>query len=299
MIRVVIFSVLIVLGSLSTGALEVLESTFFPPQFFVGDRVEHVLVVRSDYVQELHVPDSLPSTHIIEFHRIDYSPHPDRDTAELRISFTAFVPGTVSLPPLHLGAETLSGREVLVRSVQTQYGSELQEPRSQLLIPGTILSIWLVSVIVLVIPVLYFVFTQYGADWIRKLISRITAQLPYRRLRLRLRRLSRMVGSCTAREFYIELLTVLRYYFTEKSAVDCMSATTHEISMILYKLTEDPKVIQELQEVFRYGDLVKFAGAQAPEDIRRTHLLMVFRASAVIEEKEADIPGQVMQNVHT
>ncbi|AFG38565.1 hypothetical protein [Spirochaeta africana] len=292
---------LLLLGAGFSGisALQVLESTYFPPQFFVGDRVEHVLIVRSERAEHLREPEQLPVSQWVEIHSLQVQPHPGRDTAEIRMSFSAFVPGTLTLPAINLGPETLRGREVLVRSLQPEYGNELREARDQLLLPGTTLSLWLISAVVVLLPLFWLMISHYGHNWLAAVSARLSAIRPYRRLRSGLRRLARNLDSLSAKDFYIELLSSLRQYFSEKTGQDCMSATTYEVSRILDTLTDNPDAVRELQEVFRYGDLVKFAGAAAPVDVRRQHLAKVFRVAAVIEQKEPDLPPQVMRHVHT
>ncbi|MFW6362377.1 MAG: hypothetical protein ACOC0D_00910 [Spirochaeta sp.] len=279
--------------------LEILESTFFPPQFFVGDQVEHVLVVRSEFAQQLRAPEELPQSQWMEFHSLQVEPHPEHDTAEIRMRFSAFVPGTVTLPVIHMGAESLQGREILVRSLQPRYGSELHEAQAQLLIPGTAVTLWLVSALVVALPLVWLLISHYGHSWLLAAMAKISEIRPYRRLRSRLRRLAKNGNGLSSKKFYIELLMVLRQYFSEKTSRDCMSATTFEVSRILETLSEDPEVVRELQEIFKFGDLVKFAGAQATMDIRHQHLITVFRVTAAIEQKESDVPAQVVKYVHS
>lgn len=215
------------------------------------------------------------------------------------MQFSVYIPGTVSLPVLHLGAESLTDREVVVRSLQPERGSELAEPRSQILLPGTQTALWLVSAVLLLLPVLWMLLARFGSRWLGSLRGYLTAILPYRRLRGGLRRLAKRIEDSPAKQFYIDLLQLLRQYFSEKTGQDCMSATTHELSRILELLSDDPAVLQDLKEVFRFGDMVKFAGTQAPVAVRSQHLIKVCRVTASIEAREPDIPQQVMPYVHS
>lgn len=295
-LRLVVLLILVVNPLLS---LDVIESAFSPPQFFIGDRVEYLLVVSSEYADQLRAPDSLPESQLIEFHSVDVRPHEGRNTAEIRLSFSAYVPGTISLPAIHLGAESLRGREILVRSLQPQYGSELQETRAQLPIPGTSLALWLISAFVVLVPAVWLLFMHYGPGWYAGLYHRFTQKLPYRRLRKSLIRLSRNLKVMSPRDFYIELHTVLRNYFSGKTGMDCIAATTFEIERILGRISEDSETTRKLTEVFHFGDKVKFAGQTADIEIRREHLLLVIETSAIIEQKEPEIPGQVMRHVYS
>lgn len=101
------------------------------------------------------------------------------------------------------------------------------------------------------------------------------------------------------RDFYIELHTVLRNYFSGKTGMDCIAATTFEIERILGRISEDSETTRKLTEVFHFGDKVKFAGQTADIEIRREHLLLVIETSAIIEQKEPEIPGQVMRHVYS
>ncbi|GAB6088732.1 hypothetical protein [Spirochaeta dissipatitropha] len=293
----VVFFLILIVNPL--WSLEVVESAFSPPQFFIGDRVEYLLVVRSEYADQLRAPDNLPESQLIEFYSVDVRPHEGRNTAEIRLSFSAYVPGTISLPAIHLGAESLRGREILVRSLQPQYGSELQETRAQLPVPGTSLALWLISAFVVFVPAVWLLFMHFGPGWYAGLYHRFTVKRPYRRLRKSLIKLSRNLKLMNPREFYIELHTVLRNYFSGKTGMDCIAATTFEIERILGRISDDSESTRKLMEVFHYGDKVKFAGQAADIEIRREHLLSVIESTAVIEQKEPEIPGQVKRHVNS
>ena len=296
--RSIILMAFLLVPAVGLSAIEVLDVSFFPPRFYVGDQVEAVMTVRSDYADSLEAPDIMPESQWVEYHRVQVRPVSRDKISEIHISFTAYVPGTVTLPALQLGPETLKGYEVLVNSLQAQYGSNLREIKSQMLVPGTQLALWLFSLGVLLLPLLWLLIAHYGADWLALVKARVLARRPYRRVQAALRRLLKGAEAMSEKDFYIELLTVLRRYFSEKSGTDCMSATSHEIERILGMLSQEGEIVQELKDVFYFGDRVKFAGAVAPTDIRFKHIARIIRITAVLEHKEPRYPAQVADYVH-
>ncbi len=294
-------------GAIDCFAVEsvrVKDISFFPPQFYVGDRVEAVLELDVASFDGLFEPEKLPESQWVEYHyiRLEHVPATDTqpDSFRLRLAFTAYVPGTVSLPVIDLGGARLDDYEILVHSLQPQYGSDLHELRPQMLLPGTQLILWLLSAFIILLPAAWLAFMQYGGSWRDSLLAWLRAGQPYRRLRSSLRRMLRLEQEWSAKGFYIELLTALRQYFTGKTGRDCMSATTYELQRILTDITDvsgSQAALQGMQEIFRFGDSVKFAGTSAGIELRREHLARVFVLAAQIEGKDPKVPKQVVEYV--
>ncbi|HUX12788.1 MAG TPA: hypothetical protein VMW87_07145, partial [Spirochaetia bacterium] len=257
------------------------QSVLLPPEFYVGDSVEMRLTVRVGRNETLTPPKSLPTSRWIVFHSVRVVPH--GDTQEVRISFTPYHPGTLPFPAIELGHVVLKDISVYVKPVLSGRPAELQSAFRQLLLPNTRLLIGSAVGVLLVIPLLWFGFYRFGRERVAGLLRRVRENRPYRRLLKYLKSVGSRAGEMRGREFYIELLAELRLYLTRRLGADCSALTTSEIEPNLGRLMLSEAERAQLTQIFRYGDLVKFAGRAAPVRQRKTHideLITIVSASA-------------------
>lgn len=245
--------------------------TFLPQQFYVGDRVEMRAVVRLSRTGEPAVPDPLPRLDWGDLHHIRLVPRGAE--WEVRVIFTAFQPGTQTIPPLNLGAVTVSDLSVHVPSIlETGEYAEPAPPQAQLVLPGTRLWTALLVLLLVLLPLAWIVFFRRGKRYLQELVRRYRERQPYRRLLRVIRQLTASIEQMDGRTFYITLLEQMRRYISTKVATDCMAATTGELAEHLQRLSASVNDRDRLLQLFRYGDLVKFASVEAPVAQRASHL---------------------------
>ncbi|TVQ35832.1 MAG: hypothetical protein EA384_15535 [Spirochaetaceae bacterium] len=253
------------------GDYQLSSITFLPQQFYVGDRVEMRVGVRSTAAVGLSVPEVMPQVEWGDLHHVRLVP---RGTEwEVRVIFTAFRPGTRTIPPLDLGAFTVSDLSVHIPSIlETQGRSEPAPPQEQAALPGTRLWITLFAVLLLLLPLLWIFTMSRGRRYLQEFIRRYRERQPYRRLVRALKTLSAGIEQMDGREFYIMLLEHIRRYLSTRLRADCMSATTAELDAYLEQLLFEAEDRRKLLELFRHGDLVKFAALPAPAEQRSEHI---------------------------
>lgn len=257
------------------------ESVVLPSEYYVGDRAELRVRVQTAAGVELSLPAALPESAWAEFHGIRLFPI-DAQRSEIRLSFTAFRPGTQTLPAFNLGGITLRGLTVHVSSVLEDGRTEPAPAEPPMLLPTTRLRMALFAAVLLVGPLLLWVLFRVGRVQVALLIAGYRNAQPYRKLRRTLRGLESELAQLDARSFYIVLLEDLRRYFSRRLRRDLVSATSFEIMHHLSEL--DARGTDQLAEVFRTGDLVKFAGRPSTVEQRQIHLQTVL---AVINQIEA------------
>ena len=266
----------------------VTESVVLPSEFYVGDRAELRVRIRTASSVELIVPVALPEAAWAVFHDMRLFPI-DAQQTEIRVSFTAFRPGTQTLPSVDLGGIRLSGLTVHVASVLEDGRTEPAPLQAPMLLPTTRLRLAGFVALIIVGPLLLWMLLRLGRGQISTLVARYRRAQPYRRLRKSLKRLESSVDELDARSFYIVFLEDIRRYFTQRLGRDLMSATSVEI--IHYISDIDARGSDLIAEVFRTGDLVKFAGRSSSPEQRRKHLDGVAQVVAELESSPTGRSG--------
>ncbi len=256
------------------------NAIFLPQVFYVGDLVELRLRLRLDPGISLPTTVPVPSVPWGRIHSI--SAAQDGQDAEVRVDFTAFRQGTLALPPIPIGDITIQGFDIYVETILDD-GAELSPLRDQAVLPSTNLLIAGTLTALVLVPLLWLLFVRFGRSRIRRLVERYRANQPSRRLRKSLRQLITEIDSMKGRDFYITLQEDLRRYLSQKLSVDCMSATTAELRGFLDRIIEEREDRDVLIDLFKHGDLVKFARGRSTVKKRRQHIEVVQR---VIEKVE-------------
>jgi hypothetical protein len=274
-----------------------IERTLFLPQvFYVGDRVEMRVSFRTSPGASPRLPEETPSISWGTLHRVRLAQV--SGGWELRVSFTPFQPGTQTVPPMQLGDVYLRSIDVPVPSILEEDRSELAPLRDQLLLPATRLLVAAAVGVLVIVPGAWFVFFRWGKRRLSNLVQRYREALPYRRISRSLRQLSNDMDEMSDREFYIRLLADFRAYLARRMHSEALSATTEELAGELERYIPTEEDRRAVLEVFKYGDLVKFASQRASQRDRADHLEAVLRVLRHVERKreprrhgEAGTPG--------
>jgi hypothetical protein len=246
------------------------QVVFLPQTFYVGDMVEARVVVRTAETLDLVVPELLPSTEWITVHSVTIVQR--TDGFEARIIFQPFFVGTRQLPTIGLGAMELTGVSAFVNSMIASDDLEHEPIRDQLLLPGTRLLVAIVLGALVAIPL-----AVVGAGkWFRRrlvsLFRRYREKKPYRRLVKNLRTLQAEMHELDGKRYYIRLLDEARVFFDNHFDVAIRAATTEELEERLAQAGAAPDTRRTLVEMFRFGDLVKFAQYTVTVEDRTRHL---------------------------
>ncbi len=270
---VILLAVFLGLASVPHAAAQdysISRTVFLPSVYYVGDRVELRLSLRSSLLNEIQLPQELPQPSWGVIHDIRII---DRgDEKDIRILFTSYYPGTRTLPSINLGPILLTDISIFVSSILDSSEQDLVSGRDQLILPGTQLIIILWILLVFSIPLLWLMIFKWGRSYFLLLIRRYQAGLPYRRLLRNLRELTENAGTMDGRNFYIALLDLVREYLSGRIRVDARSATTKELESALKKEVENPADRNFIVRLFHHGDLVKFASQPSTLKSRMDHL---------------------------
>jgi hypothetical protein len=289
---VILGALLLLIITVALGAQDytISRTVFIPSVYYVGDRVELRLTLRSALLDQIQLPQELPQPAWGTIHDIRII---DRgDEKDIRILFTSYYPGTRTLPAINLGPILLSDISIFVSSILTSNEQDLVPSRDQLILPGTQLIIILWSLLVLSVPLLWLVIFRWGRQYFAQLIARYREGLPYRRLVKSLRELTENAGAMDGRNFYIALLDLVREYLTGRIRVDARSATTRELEFALKKEVDNPSDRNFIVRLFHHGDLVKFASQPSTLKSRMDHLTQLQEVLEHIETSRSSAQSE-------
>lgn len=262
-----------------TPSYTVLETLFVPPTYYVGDTVEMRIVILPGQSEDVFASEDLPTQDWVDIKKIEVVPR--LPNYEIIVSFVPYMTGSRTLPPLNLGSLTLNDLRIYTSSLLE--GTELSPPRDQVLLPQTeILLISLLSLLILGPLALWKVHRriQEGAS---RLIKAWSKQRPMRKFTRDLQRLKSQLFGLRSREFYRQLQSIVRGYFSAKLDRDLESLTTAELRPVVETLL-DPEKLKLFMDFFRRSDVVIYDDRSLPESQAHEDLDVVERIVKSVEE---------------
>ena len=241
------------------------ELTFEPARFYVGDRVTARVVVRSS--RQLAAPMAVAPGEWVVVHGVDTIPRSD-GRWEVRVGFSSYRPGVLTLPPIDVGAFRLENIRVQAASLLSGEGAApatLRPPRPQLLLPGTGGALLGAAAAVLTVPYLLVSVVLALARRARRWRQEQTRGLPRARLERAVRRLQasspRSIAALAETvSFYAQLAHLTRDYLAARMRIPAHACTTRELQAALPGHGLDGALGAELTAILDTADRVKFAG---------------------------------------
>lgn len=238
---------------------------FEPPRFYVGDRVTARVVVRSS--RQLTAPAAVAPGEWVVVHGVDTVPRSD-GRWEVRVGFSSYRPGVITLPPIDVGAfrlENIRVQAAALLSGERAAAATLRPPRPQLLLPGTRGALLTAAAAVLTVPHLLVSAGLVLARRVRRWRRDQARGLPRARLERAVRRLQasspRSIAAVAETvSFYAQLAHLIRDYLAARTRIPAHACTTRELQAALpgHGLHGTPGA--ELTAILDTADRVKFAG---------------------------------------
>jgi len=271
---------------------ELKELIYLPPDFYVGDRVEMRAILSPLPGMRLLPPREIPVVSWIDIH--DVQVVSKNSSWEVRITFTPYAAGTRTFPSLDLGDVTFSEVKIHTVSILQERGYEFFGIKDQLFLPGTRLTLALAVSILLFGPLLILSFTGRVRRKIRRFMALHVGRRPYKRLLKTLKDLKEKNLHMSSRRFYIVLSEEFRGYLSARTNRDFLTITSSEIGEHLGNTFPEHKKeqIEELVQMMRQGDLIKFGGVNAPKKQREIDLQIV---ADIASELEAYVESERQQ----
>ena len=278
------------------------ELTFEPPRFYVGDRVTARVVVRSS--RQLTAPASVAADEWVVVHGVDTVPRSDGHW-EVRVGFSSYRPGVLTLPPIDVGAFRLENIRVQAASLlsgERAAAPVLRPPRPQLLLPATGGVLLGAAAAVLTVPYLLVSGVLLLAGRARRRRRRRARGLPRVQLERAVRRLQAssprsMAAVAETVSFYAQLAHLTRDYLAARTRIPAHACTTGELRAALsghalpeHGLRGTPGT--ELAAILDTADRVKFAGrhssAAEMQNLSEQLIGLVQAIDAALEGVEED-----------
>jgi hypothetical protein len=270
-----------VIAAHDASGQNVAQIVFIPQTYFIGDLVEARVLVRSSAALDLEIPEQLPEREWLDFRSVSVGRR--ADGYEVRIVFQPFFVGTRQLPDLDLGSIVLPGVSAVVSSVGEESELSLYPVRDQLLLPGT--QILILAIVLALVGVPLVLFSAGG--WVRRnvqvLVERYRENRPYRALQKGLRSIQSEMHELDGKRFYIRLLDLMRGYLGGRFAAEIRSATSNELDLHLGRSGIPEEEREPIVQLFRFGDLVKFANRRVTVDERERHLQLVREITSTLQ----------------
>lgn len=247
-------------------------------QMFVGEQVHLTLTVTMGDKQHLKMPYFKPSQYItpgVEVLSAEVADTTELDNNMISVSkkytLTSFDEKLYYIPPMTV---TVDGKKyqsrslalkVLTVDVDMKHPEKFFGPKDVQDNPfqwsDWSLTFWLSVFMVLLCALGYYLYLIYkGHKPVTVSLKMIKRLLPHQKALSEIEQIKadRMVTSENAKEYYTKLTDTLRKYIEERFGFSAMEMTSSEIISRLQD-TGDQKMIDELNELFRTADLVKFA----------------------------------------
>ncbi len=263
---------------------------FLPPRFYVGDRVELRLRLLVEKEMAVGEAQELPAAPWLEVREVQVQDRrqPGRPgEVTVRLFFTPYRPGTMTLPPIVLGELALQGLKINTYSaLEAEEDPQLRGLRGQLLLPYTALRLAGIALAALGLPLA----AAALGWWLLRLLARAgkarRRRLPALRARRALGRLERLLADPDASSFYFQLSRLLKGYLSGRLEVPALSFTTAELSGRLQGSPLPEPVRSRLLELLQEADLVKFAGRACG---RQERLASLGAAREVVDHIEGSL----------
>ncbi len=278
-----IFSFFLWIIASGTGEHQILNLTFLPAEYYVGDRVRMAFLVKHGSGDVLEVPDILPSSEWMRYLSVNME-ETEKGT-QVEIHLIPYYPGTRSLPPLTLGTVVLKELKIYTSSLlDGQADRDLAEIRGPLLIPGTRLMGIILIFLLFALPVVLVFLVRRLWSRAGNMLRSYRISLPYRRFQRIIRRIRGSMTTLPEKEFYSRFSSALKIYLSSRFQRDFFSATTSEIEVFMGEHQVWDSLVLSLVNLFHQVDRVKFAGDTMMFNDRKHLLEEAEQVSQALEE---------------
>jgi len=265
----------------SGAGFQTLAAFTLPPTFYVGDHVELRIRLKVNDTN-LRAPATMPSDQWIQIDSISIT-HA-KDYSVLHIFFVSFAPGQRAIPEINLGGIILRGIKITATSLASEGRTRLTDPKGQIALPGTTLILGIAVALLIGIPLAFVLLFRRFRYALAAFVEKRRARRPWRQLSRALDALASERPPLNSRRFYITLADELRRYLSQKFGTDFRSVTAREFKTAARTASVEAGAAEGLSAVMSFGELVKFAGTQAGDDVLRSDLARVREIVEGIEE---------------
>jgi hypothetical protein len=237
---------------------EVTGVTYLPKTFYVGDVVEMRVELPGISPGEITVPPVLPPSDWFTYRQIEVQPV--GEGSSLRILFSSYQPGIRLIPPVNLGALTLSGIRVDTASMLEREPGGLAGTADPLFLPQTGFYLAVFAGAFLGIPLILFVSIRLAQARIFRALQAARRRRPYQRILRVLKDLDRRILNRDGNYYYTTMTDELKLYLSSRSGEDFSTLTGREASLMVWHLYKDEPFLLSLQQLLLFAEEVKFGG---------------------------------------
>jgi hypothetical protein len=266
------------------------EMNLLPVRYYIGDNVELRLLVSVPPGRILEQPVQIPEFKWIEINENVRISHISDSKYEIRILFTAFMPGSHILSNIIIGDFIIPDVKIDTRSIlEDKAVNRLAAYENQIILPGTWLLISVIVFVVVFIPYIFLLAGKQILRIIRKINLNRKKELPGNKLKKGLRKLKRNLKKINPLAFYTKITELLREYLHARLNLPVLTATTRELTKMLQENLQEEKYGDRIIKLFNRADLIKFAGSKGSKGELSSVLNTIFGLVDSIEEEDNGI----------
>ena len=279
--RVITILLLQAITPLAARQIEVRQTLFLPPEYYVGDEVElRIRFLAPDGVNP-RSPDSLPESSWLEFSGADIGKIGDE--WEARITFVSFRPGTRTLPTIEFGDVVIEGIKSHTSAILETDDPGFVESRGQLYLPGTELILAILIGTVFAGPLAGFGLVGLLRGKFSRILAERRWRRPYRDFQKDFKELYGLSEGIDAKSFYFGLSKTFRTYLTKRTDQNYLTVTTRELVSRIGQILTDRSVLGDLAGILTFGDEVKFGGKRSSKREQQRHMELIGQSVEEVE----------------
>ena len=262
-----LFSILILIiyiTRLSANPSNVEKIEFNPDLFFVGDRVELRITVKTEKILSKPILEEFgPWLRVFSTNTTQIS-----DLIwEVRIIFSNYQPGIITFPAINLGPVKIENIQAQAASVlPNDYAdSEIMSPlRKQLRLPKSLIVYLSLLLSTLIVPFIVVKLIIKVLRFLKLWHEERARNLPGKLLLTELSRIHGKYRTKTSTEddmlkFYVQLSSAIREYLSKKLDIYGHASTTYELSLEVSRLGLSSEYVRSITRILEAADQVKFA----------------------------------------
>lgn len=262
--------------------IEIRQTLFLPPEYYVGDEVELRIRFHTSESSIPRLPESLPESSWLEFSNIEIGEFGDE--WEARITFVSYRPGTRTLPAIEFGDIVIDGIKSHTTSILQADDPGFVESRGQMYLPGTELILAILFGIVFAGPLAGFGLIGVLRGRLSRFLAERRRRRPYRDFQREFKELRGLSEGVDAKSFYFGLSQTFRSYLTKRTNENYLTVTTRELIQRIGRMLTNRTILDDLTDILIFGDEVKFGGKRSSISTQQNHMEMIGRSVEEVED---------------
>lgn len=290
------FIILAVITGTASVYAQAMKTYIDRNRILIGEHIRFEIKVNlasSNYRVDFGIPDSIPHFDIIDQGKYDTTDGAGVYTMRQTLLFTSFDSGTWKFPsfPVTISSPDKGAKTILSDSLFIQVGYSPSDSTEALRDIKPIMNVFVVdrtwiyyAIGVLILLILAWIIFKYFKNRKKKAPPVFNTKLSaYDEAIKALKELQQ--SGAEAKSYHSRLSDIFKRYYSRKTNLNLMSATTSDLLMGLQQHTRSQDIVSTAAEVLRVADAVKFAKFQPTENENNQAITYIKQVIDHLEKK--------------